>query len=126
MGQVVKLSDFRRAQAEPVELSNNDSLVPVEFAVGLSDRNECLNKIAEYGVRAIHIRRVNDELDTLLYLMGVKDAIWMNRRILEREQITDEEIAHRIDLIQMLENIDFNMMDSIWESFTRQGKFSLS
>ncbi|NKB32070.1 MAG: hypothetical protein GKR91_03130 [Pseudomonadales bacterium] len=124
MGQVVKLSDFRRARADHSDPVSGDSLVPIEFAVGFSDRNDCLKKIAEYGVRAIHIRRVKDEPDALLYLMGVKDAIWMNKKILEREEISDDEIAHRIDLVQMLENVDFSMMDCMWESFTRQGNFS--
>ena len=124
MGQVVKLSDYRAERFGNSADSLSDSLVPIEFAIGFSDRNDCLKKIAEYGVRAVHIRSVNDEPDALLYLMGVKDAIWINKRILEKEQISDEEIAHRIDLIQMLENVNFSMMESMWESFTRQGNFS--
>jgi|APSaa5957512535_1039671.scaffolds.fasta_scaffold208610_1 hypothetical protein len=124
MGQVVKLSDYRAERFENCADSLSDSLVPIEFAIGFSDRNDCLNKIAEYGIRAVHIRRVNDEPDALLYLLGVKDAIWLNKKILEKEQISDDEIAHRIDLIQMLENVNFSMMESMWESFTRQGNFS--
>lgn len=72
----------------------------------------------------MHIRRVNDEPEALLYLMGVKDAIWLNKKILELEELSDEEIAHRIDLIQMLENVNLSMMESLWDSFTRSGKLS--
>ena len=122
MGEVVKLAEYRQAKGDNT-VTAQDSLVPIEFAVGFSDRNKCLGKIAEYGVRAIHIRMVKDEPDALLYLMGVKDAIWLNKKILEREAISDDEIAHRIDLIQMLENVNVPLMDSMWDSFTRQGNF---
>lgn len=123
MGQVVKLSEYRKAQSFPSEEEAGDSLVPIEFAVGFQNREECLNKIAEYGIRAIHIRRVKGEADALLYLLGVNDAIWLNKQILEREVIADEEIAKRIDLIQMLENVNFTLMDSMWDSFTLQSTF---
>lgn len=123
MGQVVKLSEYRRAHSFPTEEEAGDSLVPIEFAAGFQNRDECLNKIAEYGIRAIHIRRVKGESDALLYLLGVNDAIWLNKQILEREVIADEEIAKRIDLIQMLENVNFALMDSMWDSFTQQNTF---
>ena len=125
MGDVVQLSEYRKAATETGRIDSvQDSLVPIEFAVGLGTRELCLSKIAEYGVQALHIRRVNDEPEALLYLMGVKDAIWLNKKILEREEISDDEIAHRIDVIQMLENVNLSMMESLWESFTCRGNFS--
>jgi hypothetical protein len=126
MGEVVQLSEYRAAHAKESAAPSTDALIPIEFAVGLRDRDECLGKIAEYGVRAIHIRWVNEEPEVLLYLMGARDAIWLNKKILEREEISDLEIAQRIDLIQMLENMNLPMMGSMWESFTRQGKLSNS
>jgi hypothetical protein len=125
MGKVVQLSDYRKTDADSGKFDAlEDSLVPIEFAAGFSTREECLIKIAEHGVQALHIRRVNDEPEALLYLMGVKDAIWLNKKILELEELSDEEIAHRIDLIQMLENVNLSMMDSLWDSFTRSGNLS--
>ncbi|HAS48948.1 MAG TPA: hypothetical protein DCS33_06635, partial [Gammaproteobacteria bacterium] len=56
------------------------------------------------------------------YLIGVADAISLNKEILAKEDISDEEIEHRIDLIQMMENMNFAGMDSLWESFTSQGE----
>ncbi|MBT5718780.1 hypothetical protein N9329_04160 [Gammaproteobacteria bacterium] len=50
------------------------------------------------------------------------DAISLNKEILAKEDISDEEIEHRIDLIQMMENMNFAGMDSLWESFTSQGE----
>ena len=70
------------------------------------------------------VRRVTEEPEALLYLIGVKDAIRLNKRILELESISEEEIARRIDVIQMLENVNLSMMDSLWASFTRRGNFS--
>ena len=125
MTKVVKLSDYRKSDTDADEFDAiQDSLVPIEFAVGFSTREKCLSKIAEYGVQALHIRRVNDEPEALLYLMGVKDAIWLNKKILEFEELSDEEIAHRIDLIQMLDNVNLAMIESLWDSFTHSGNLS--
>ncbi len=123
MGEVIQFGNFSKPSGS-VEAGNvQDSLVPIEFAVGFASRNECLNKIAEYGVSAVHVRMVNDEPDAMLYLIGVRDAILLNKKILEGESITDDEVAQRIDLIQMLENLNLDMLDSLWASFTHQGKF---
>ncbi len=120
MGEVVRFSDYQSTQEdEPVE-TMLDSLVPIEFAVGFADRKQCIVKIARYGVQAIHVRMVNGEPETMLYFMGVKDAIWLNKKILELEELSEEEILKRIDLIQMLENVDLPLMQKMWESFTRQ------
>ena len=124
MGEVVQLSDYRVPQAAELPEEIQDSLVPIEFAVGFNDRKNCLSKIAEYGIHSLHIRRVTEEPEALLYLIGVKDAIRLNKRILELESISEEEIARRIDVIQMLENVNLSMMDSLWASFTRRGNFS--
>jgi hypothetical protein len=124
MGEVVKLNDYRKQQQPQPEELVRDSLVPIEFAVGCGDRTECLSKIAQYGVRAIHIRMVNEEPDALVYLMGVRDAIWLNKKILEREELSDDEIAARIDVIQMLENANLALMENLWKSFTRRSGFS--
>ena len=119
MGEVVQLRDYQTTRTKQAA-DSGDSLVPIEFAVGFTDRNQSLAKITEYGIRALHIRMVNDEPDTLLYLMGVRDAIWLNKKIIEVEAITDEEIAKRIDLIQMMENANLALMHNMWESFTQQ------
>ncbi len=123
MGEVVQLDDYRR-QAEDkipaIMATAADGLLPIEFAVGFSDREECLQKIAKYGVRAIHVRTMHGRPDTLLYFIGVKEAIWLNKKILELEEIGDEEICQRIDLIQMMENMDLTLLDSLWSSFTNR------
>ncbi len=123
MGDVVELKKYQKPAPVLEVESSKDSLVPIEFAVGFNDRNTCLGKIAEYGIQSIHIRRVTEEPEALLYLMGVKDAITLNKLILEKEAISNDEITHRIDVIQMLENINPLMMDSLWESFTQQGNY---
>jgi hypothetical protein len=56
--------------------------------------------------------------------MGIKDAIWLNKKILEFEELSDEEIAHRIDLILMLENVNLAMIESLRDSFTHSGNLS--
>ena len=120
MGDVVQLSDYRKQSAvAPSKTAIEDSLVPIEFAVGLSDRTACLQILAEYGIHNIQIRRVNEEPDALLYLMGVKDAIQLNKEILAKEDLSDDEILSHIDVIQMLENLDLSIMESLWASFTR-------
>ena len=95
-----------------------ESQVPIEFAVGNSDRQVCLQYLADYGLNTIQTRRVRSEPEALLHFISVKDAIWLNKRILEREDLSDEEIANHIDIIQMMENLDQHMMEALWASFT--------
>lgn len=118
MGEVVRLQDFKSKIQPDIEQGQSDSLVPIEFAVGFAERNRCLAKLAEYGIGGIQVRMINNEPDALVYLMGVKDALWLNKKMLETEDLSEEAITERIDLIQMLENIDLPMMDSLWNSFT--------
>ncbi|MEX0618696.1 MAG: hypothetical protein WDZ76_05705 [Pseudohongiellaceae bacterium] len=119
MGEVVQFSAFRQREVVVKDSGNRDSLVPVELGVGVRERASCLAKISAYGVTAIQVRMINNEPSALLYLMSVGDAISLNRWILEQEDITDAEVTRRIDLIQMLENIDPALMDSLWSSLTR-------
>ena len=55
-------------------------------------------------------------------LIGVGDAILLNKNILANEEISEEEIERRIDLIQMMENMNFVGIDSLWESFSSQNE----
>jgi len=105
---------------------DRDSLIPIELAVGSADRNYCLTRMAKYDVCAIHIRMVKDDPDALLYLMSVNDAIWLNKEILEESDISEQEVCRRIDLIQMLENVNGALMDSLWDSFTQRSQAIIS
>lgn len=118
MGEVVKLKDYQNRAAPRAERRVSDSMVPIEFAVGFAERNLCLAKLAEYAVAGIQVRMIKNEPGALVYLMSVKDALWLNKKILELEELSEEGIADRIDLIQMLENINLPMMESLWDSFT--------
>jgi len=120
MGVVVQLSDYQKAYNNESADALRDGLVPVEFALGDTDRESCLARISEYGVHSIHVRMVNSRPDAFLYLIGVRDAIFINKKILECEDISDEEIAQRIDLIQMMENMNLSLMDTVWESIASQ------
>jgi hypothetical protein len=66
-----------------------------------------LDKMSACGVSFIYVRTVNDDLGALLYLIGVGDAILLNKKILANEEIPKEEVERRIGLIQMMENITF-------------------
>lgn len=119
MGEVVRFSDYQKQGSKESVEAFRDGLVPIEFALGLSDRERCLAKIAEFGVRSIHVRLVDDKPDAFLYLIGIRDAIWINKQILEHEEIGEAEISDRIDLIQMMENMDLRLMDTMCESVLR-------
>jgi len=122
MSNVVNLNDFREKPANASSDAIRDGLIPIEFAMGIGDRELCLERMAKYGVSSVHVRTVNDEPGARLYLIGVADAISLNKEILAKEDISDEEIERRIDLIQMMENMNFAGMDSLWESFTSHGE----
>lgn len=118
MGEVVRLKDFQREPDAVIEAAPSDALVPIEFAVGMKDRNRCIAKLAEYGVGGIQVRQLNNSPEALVYMMSIQDALWLNKKILEVEELSEDGIAERIDLIQMLENIDLPMMRSLWCSIT--------
>lgn len=122
MNNVVNMSDFRKKLASQSSDAIRDGLIPIEFAMGINDREQCLEKLSLYGVSSIHVRSVNDEPGALLYLIGVGDAILLNKKILASEEISEAEIERRIDLIQMMENMNFVGMDSLWESFSSQSE----
>jgi hypothetical protein len=122
MSKVVNIDNYRRKLANESSNAIRDGLIPIEFAIGIGDREVCLDKMATYGVSSIYVRTINGEPGSHLYLIGVSDAILLNKKILANEDISDEEVEHRIDLIQMMENMNFAGMDSLWESLSsKQG-----
>jgi hypothetical protein len=123
MRNVVNMKDYRTKLARESSDAIRDGLIPIEFAIGINNREQCLDKMSTYGVSSsIHVRSVNDEPGALLYLIGVGDAILLNKKILAGEEVSEEEIERRIDLIQMMENMNFVGMDSLWESFSSQNE----
>ncbi len=122
MSNVVYMNEYRKNLASQSSEAIRDGLIPIEFAMGINDRALCLDKMAQYEVSSIHVRSVNGELGALLYLIGIGDAIALNKQILAKEEISEEEIERRIDLIQMMENMNFAGMDSLWESFSSQSE----
>lgn len=122
MGNVVRLSDYQKQFSSESADAMRDGLVPIEFALGEKNRETCLAKIAEYGVHSIHVRMITGSPDSFLYLIGMRDAIFINKKILECEDISDDEISQRIDLIQMMENMNLNLMDSVWETLAGQSQ----
>jgi len=122
MSNVVNMNEYREKPANASSDAIRDGLIPIEFAMGIGDRELCLERMAKYGGSSVHVRTVNDEPGARLYLIGVADAISLNKEILAKEDISDEEIERRIDLIQMMENMNFAGMDSLWESFTSHGE----
>ena len=118
MSKVVKLSDYRSNVAAESSNAMRDGLVPVEFAFGCKDREQCLHKISEYKINSVHVREVNDDQGSMLYLIGVSDAIAINKKIIEAEDISEDELAERIDMAQILENMKFSLMDNLWESIS--------
>ena len=117
MGVVVQLNDYRGQVTKAVKSAAN-SFVPIEFAVGDSDRERCLKKLADHGLESIHVRRLKNDPDSLIHLLSVQDAQRLNMRILEKDELSDDAIEKHIDIIQMLENLDLNMLESLWAAFT--------
>ncbi len=121
MGDVVNLNDFRKTQSELSADIADSGLVPLEFATGITDRRACFDKLAKYSIDTVHVRTAGSQSNSLIYLIGVKNAIRLNKLILEHEDISDDEIEQRIDLIQLMENMNFNVMESLVESYSARG-----
>lgn len=121
MGKVVQFQDFYEARAHTSVKLRNDGLVPLQFGVGFSEIDICLQKLAEYGNIASHSRELK-HIDSTLHFISVADALWINKKILENEQLSEQVIRQRVDLMQMLENVDPWLMEGIWDSLTRTNK----
>ena len=118
MGVVVQFKDFYEARAESAAEVKNKSLVPLQFGVGFAEIDTCLAKLAQYGVTSVHRRELKHHLDSTLHFITVADALWLNNEILEYEQLSEQVIRQRVDLMQMLENVDPWLMEGIWDSLT--------
>ncbi|MBL4820032.1 MAG: hypothetical protein JKY98_03440 [Gammaproteobacteria bacterium] len=117
MGQVIRFSDHQ-VSARRKHNRWQDSLVPVELALGVPDEDRCLATIARHGLCAVHPRVLSDGSEAVIYLITISDAIFLNKRILEVDQMDDERVGRCIDLIQMLENINDSLPENTWESIS--------
>lgn len=119
MGEVVRFLEFHKPSMEQRSELSQGGLVPLQFGVGFDEVDLCLEKLAEYGIRDVYLRELAEPAGTPLMLITVGDALWLNTQILQREKLSNEVTRRRIDLLQMLENVDPWLMQSIWESFSR-------
>lgn len=115
MGDVVQLEKFRQRVNNLSLDAMRDGLVPVEVALAEADPEACLEKLGDYGVGGVHVRSVSNYPHRELYFIGLREAIWVNRKILELEDISEEEVLQRMDLVQMMENLDFSLLDQMGE-----------
>ncbi len=120
MGEVVHLQSFAEARSPISRVSRADALVPVEFATGISDREAAIARLAYFGINNLKHRILKDNPSTSLCMVTLADAIRMNKKILELEELSIEDISVRVDLIQMLENIDIATMNTLWRSITAE------
>ncbi len=82
MGEVVRLDQFRTQQINEPAADSSDSLIPVEFAVGKSDRcGTARTPLPEYGIRQVISQKLAAHPGADLKLIGVRDAIWLNKKI---------------------------------------------
>ena len=118
MGQIIRFSEYQKSR----EIVSNEShsLIPVEFGVGVGDVAECLVMIARHSSGSLIVRPVDGASREVVYLMRVSDAINLNKHRLETEELSDVQITACIDLIQLLENINTSLLESIWSSYHRQ------
>ncbi|MCG8413696.1 MAG: hypothetical protein MI746_05695 [Pseudomonadales bacterium] len=116
MSNVIQLSEYRQRVKNISSEAMRDGLVPLEVALAEADTEKCLQKLSKYGLSSVHVRSVKDYPSRDIYFVGLKEAIWVNKKILQHESATEAETTLRIDLIQMLENLDFTLMDRMWES----------
>ena len=120
MGTVIRFSDYRHSSGETA--GETDSLIPVEFGVGVGDMAECMSLVARHGNGALIVRPVGGDSREVIYLIRVRDAIALNKHLLETVELSDQEITRCIDLIQLLENINTSLLETIWSSIQpRQG-----
>lgn len=117
MNNIVQLKEYRRRIDELTADALRDGLVPVEVALGDNDTQRCLRTLKAFAVGCIHVRSVSVDRHSTqrpLYFIGLREAIWLNRRILREEEVSATEASLRIDLIQMMENFDFTLMENRW------------
>jgi len=122
MGEVVNLRDYRKSSSDLNTDIASDGLVPLEFVVGATDLKACFGKLAQYSIDTIHVRSMHDAPNSVIYLIGIQNGIRLNKLIFERENLCEDEIEQRIDLIQMMENMDIDLIASLIESYCNKAR----
>ncbi len=118
MGKVVQLQLYKNEQTSATVCARASAMVPVEFALGISDRAAAITKLQLLGFHSFQQRSLKGHASSSLCMMSVADAINANKKILANEDLSIDEIAARIDLIQMLENVSGSLLEGLWDSIS--------
>ena len=96
------------------------SLIPVQLALGEYDIEKCFSLLARFGKCSVFPRANPADNGRILFLVRIEDAVALNQFVLELEE-DEQDIADRIDLIQMLENCEESLLAKAWDRIGSQG-----
>ena len=90
------------------------SLIPLQLALNEYDIEKCFSLLSSHGKCPVYPRANPADKGRILFLVRIDDAITLNQQVLEMEEDA-QDIADRIDLIQMLENCEESLLSKAWD-----------
>jgi|GEM_PF-3022212 len=97
------------------------SLIPIQLALNEYDIEKCFALLSSHGKCPVYPRANPADDGKVLFLVPIDDAIALNQQILEAEEEA-QDIADRIDLIQMLENCEESLLSKAWDRIGSQSE----
>jgi len=123
MGSLIFFEDHhpRLDQGIARQRLKGHSLIPIQLALNEYDIEKCFALLSGHGKCPVYPRANPTDEGRILFLVRIDDAIALNQQVLEMEEDT-QNVADRIDLIQMLENCEESLLSKAWDRIGRQSE----
>ncbi|MCA9017853.1 MAG: hypothetical protein R3F41_20105 [Gammaproteobacteria bacterium] len=95
--------------------ATGESLIPLQLALDEYDIEKCFAQLARFGRCSVIPRANPADAGKILFLVRIRDAIALNRHLLELEDDDNAAAGRRIDQIQMLENCEESLVSKAWD-----------
>ncbi|MEZ5492229.1 MAG: hypothetical protein R3F50_18250 [Gammaproteobacteria bacterium] len=117
MGRLIYFEDHHPGfeRGGPVRRLQGESLIPLQLALDEYDIEKCFAQLAGFGRCSVFPRANPSDAGKILFLVRIRDAIDLNRHLLEEEGDDSQAAADRIDHIQMLENCEESLLSKAWD-----------
>lgn len=117
MGRLIYFEDHHPGveRGGPVRRMQGESLVPLQLALNEYNIEKCFAQLTGFGRCSVFPRANPSDSGKILFLIRIRDAIELNRHLLEEEGDDSQAAVNRMDHIQMLENCEESLLSKAWD-----------